>query len=67
MDNNACLGACAEDGAVWGDGSGRWPRGARSDASAPLAIGSSSRSALQEAFGLPWIATTKAQAWLRVL
>ncbi|MCW1984231.1 hypothetical protein FHY25_004305 [Xanthomonas arboricola] len=49
MDNNACLGACAEDGAVWGDGSGCWPRGARSDASAPLTIGSSSRSALQEA------------------
>lgn len=48
MDNNGCLGACAEDGAVWGEGSGCWPRGARSEASAPLTIGSSSRTACKK-------------------
>jgi len=53
MDNNACLGAYAEEGAARGEGSGCWPRGARSEASAPLSIGGSSRSGLQEALACP--------------
>ncbi|MEB2233001.1 hypothetical protein VDS41_16200 [Xanthomonas campestris pv. campestris] len=48
MDNNACLGAYADEGAARGEGSGRWPRGARSEASALLAIGSSSRTACKK-------------------